>query len=325
MQKHGLNLENQLHLIQWLLPLALTGIVLIDEVKEHILNKHESFFSENFLVETIFFGVLGPAAVWLVLYWVRGMWQEREQDRQLLQQMYDELTQAQQHLEELHTQRGNLLNRLMTVQEEEHRRLAREIHDEMGQLLTGLSLNLKICQEAVPADFPAVHERLARTNTLVQHSIERAHRLMVDLSPAALDDYGLVPALRDELNQRLKLRGLTVNFATEGNVDHLPPDVTTAVFRISQEAVTNIIRHAGAQHVWMRLQQTGDALQVIIEDDGLGLNQKPETTANGYQPLGVLGMQERAAALGGRVELSAREPCGTRVFVWLPLPEQEKA
>ncbi|MFQ5577704.1 MAG: histidine kinase, partial [Anaerolineae bacterium] len=300
LQRYGLNIERQLQLVQWALPLILTIIVLVDEITEHIIGKHESLLSENFLNETIFFGVLGPAAVWLVLYWVRGMWSEREQDRQLLQQMYDELAQTQQNLEELHTQRGNLLNRLMTVQEEERRRLAREIHDEMGQLLTGLSLNLKICQEAVPADFPAVHDRLARTNTLVQHTIEQAHRLMVDLRPAALDDYGLVPALRDELNQRLKLRGLTVNFKTGGNVDHLPPDVTTAVFRISQEAITNIIRHAGAQQVWLHLQQTGPALQVIIEDDGLGLNQKPETTANGYQPLGILGMQERAAALGGR-------------------------
>jgi len=323
LQERGLNLEGQLHLIQWLFPLALTSIVLIDEVREHILDKQEAFFSENFLIEVVFFGIIGPTAVWLVLYWVRGVWQEREDDRRLLQKMYNELAEAQERLTVLHIQRGNLVDRLMKVQEDERRRLAREIHDELGQLLTGLSLNLKVCQEAVPKELESVHQHMARINTLIRHTIDQTHHMIMGLRPTVLDDYGLLPALQEELHHRLKPLGISIQLETNGSLEHLPPAITTAVFRIVQESVTNIIRHANARHVHLMLTCSAEELRVTVEDDGVGIPDLQLFSENNRQRLGILGMQERAAALGGQVEVSRRQPCGTRVQVWFPLEVEE--
>lgn len=224
---------------------------------------------------------------------------------------------------ELQTQdavRRQLLARLITAREEERRRVARELHDELGQLLTGLSLNLKLCQEAVLSDSQAAYERLAKANTLVRHTIEQSHQLIADLRPTVLDDYGLVPALREELIRRLTPLDIEVSLDTKGDVDRLPANVATAAFRIVQEAITNIIRHAHAHRVHALLQRTHNSLIVIVDDDGVGL---PEEGFDRGHALGILGMQERARALGGWLKVTSLEPHGTRVHLWLPLPKEE--
>jgi signal transduction histidine kinase len=215
--------------------------------------------------------------------------------------------------------RRRLLSRLITAQEEERRRIALEIHDELGQLLTGLSLNLKLCQQAVPDNLQPVQDHLLKASNLVRHTIEQAHCLITHLRPTVLDDCGLVPALQDELRQRLAPLGIAAHLETVGEVERLPADVTTATFRIVQEALTNIIRHANAQQVHIRLQRTADGLTVTVEDDGVGLPDEGYSNAYGRQPLGILGMQERADALGGRLEVARRRPHGTWVELWLPL------
>lgn len=315
----GLNIERQIHIVQWALPLVLTGIVFAYEISEHLISKGESSSSPDFLGEVYFFGILGPMAVWLVLWWIRREWREREGDKQALQQAYDELAEAQEGMNTLHAQRGELLNRLMSVQEEERRRLAREIHDELGQLLTGLSLSLKLCREAVPDDLATAHNRLTKASSVVRHTIEQSHRLIVDLRPTVLDDYGLVPALEEEMNQRLAPMGIEAEMDTKGDATRLPADVATAVFRIVQEAITNVIRHAKASRVHIQLQQIANGLTVTIEDDGVGLPGKDLRSPTGRSALGILGMQERARALGGWLEVAPRDPRGTRVHLWLPL------
>ncbi|MFQ5340118.1 MAG: histidine kinase [Anaerolineae bacterium] len=219
--------------------------------------------------------------------------------------------------------RRQLLARLITAREEERRRLAREIHDELGQLLTGLSLTLKLGQEAVGDDPQTARDYLDKANALVRHTIEQSHRLITDLRPTVLDDYGLVPALQEELNQRLAPLGIDAHLHTEGDIERLPAEVATAAFRIAQEAITNVIRHAHAHQVHVRLQQTADGLTVTVDDDGTGLPKEILNNRDERQPLGILGMQERAGALGGRLEVIAREPHGTRVHLWLPV--QKKA
>ncbi|MFQ5595080.1 MAG: sensor histidine kinase [Anaerolineae bacterium] len=319
MGTHGLNIERQIHIVQWALPLVLAGIVFTYEMAEHVISKDQPLSTPNFISEVFFFGLLGPLAVWLVLWWIRHEWHERERDKQALQQMYNELSEAQARLNTLHAQRGELLNRLMSVQEEERRRVAREIHDELGQLLTGLSLNLKLCREAVPDDLPTAHGHLIKASSVVRHTIEQSHRLIVDLRPTVLDDYGLVPALEEEVNQRLTPLGIEAELETRGNMKRLPADVATAAFRIVQEAITNVIRHAKASRVQIKLQQTAAGLTVTVEDDGVGLPEKGLSSLNGHSALGILGMQERAKALTGWLEVAARDPRGTRVYLWLPL------
>jgi len=244
-------------------------------------------------------------------------------------EMADTIQAGETEAEQLYTKleakdavRRQLLARLITTREEERRRLARRIHDELGQLLTGLSLNLKLCQQAVPDDLQTVHAYLAKTNALVRHTIEQAHGLITQLRPPVLDDYGLVAALRDELNDRLAPAGIETHMDTEGNLEALPAEVTTAVFRIIQEALINVIRHANAGHVYLRLQQRTNEVTAVVEDDGVGLPDQSANDPNGPQPLGILGMQERADALGGRLEVTHRQPRGTRVALWLPLGER---
>lgn len=320
---HGLDIERQLFIVQWALPFLLAGIVFIYETNEHLFTKHEALSSYNFLGENFFFGVLGPTAVWIVLWWVRREWRERERDKQTLHAMYNELAAAQARLNVLHAQRGELLNRLMSVQEEERRRLAREIHDELGQLLTGLSLNLKLCQEAVPPDLKTAHEYLARASTLVRDSIEQSHRIIADLRPTVLDDLGLVAAIQDEVHRWPRSLGLAVQLHVEGLDKRLPPAVETAVFRIVQEALSNVVRHAHANHVWITLRRSGGRLHVVVEDDGIGVPQNIERSVDGHPPFGILGMRERAAVLGGSLKVEPRHPCGTRVALDVPLMETE--
>ncbi len=215
--------------------------------------------------------------------------------------------------------RRQLLARLISAREEERRHLAREIHDELGQLLTGLSLNLKLSQQAMPDDPQAARDYLDKANAVVRRTIEQSHRLITRLRPTALDDYGLVPALREELNQRLAPLGIAAHLDTEGDVERLPAEVTTATFRIVQEAITNVIRHASARRVHVHLQRMTDGLTVIIEDDGVGLPGEDPGSSDGRRALGILGMQERAGALGGWLEVTRCQPHGTRVALWLPL------
>ncbi|RME55358.1 MAG: sensor histidine kinase, partial [Caldilineae bacterium] len=319
----GIDLERQLFIVQWALPLILSGIVFLDEFYEHIIEKKEPLITEPFLAEIFFFGVLGPTAVWLVLMWVRAEWRQREQEQKILQATYDELAAAQERLHTLHEQRGELLNRIMHIQEEERRRVAREIHDELGQLLTGLSLNLRVCRDAVPESLPQVRTQLIKINELVQQTIDQAHRIIVDLRPTALDDYGLVPALEEELHKRLDPLNIEVDMHVLGDVETLPPDHATAAFRIIQEAITNVIRHAQAQHVHVGLELRDEEFVVVVEDDGVG--PVAATGRDGARRgIGILGMRERAAALGGKVEVTRREPQGTRVRLWLPVSPEER-
>ncbi len=318
LERHGISLSQQLRIVQWGLPVLLSLIVFVDEIREHLIKKREIVFSENFLAEVIFFGILGPIAVFLVLWWVRGEWRERERAQAVLRQTYNQLAEAQARLTELHRQRGELLSRVLRIQEEERRRVAREIHDELGQLLTGLSLHLRHYQETAPPEFPQMREQMAYLNDLVQQTMDQAHRIIVDLRPTSLDDYGLLPALEEELQKRLDPLGVAYQVRVTGDPDCLLPEQATAAFRIVQEAITNVIRHAHAQQVTITLGCDQGVYELLVEDDGLGLDQA-STKEAGYQGMGILGMQERAAAMGGSVTVGPREPRGTRVRVLLPV------
>ncbi len=336
----GFNVQRQLSFLQWTLPILLFLIVVSDEAYEFIFDD-SPLWSKVFAIEVFIFGILGPIVVWFALGWIKAMWVEREQNHKALRQMYDELTNAQERLKALHGQRGELLNRLMSVQEEERRHLAREIHDELGQLLTGLSLNLKVCQGAIPPNLDQAHRYLTKANDLVQLTLEQAHSIIVGLRPTILDDYGLLPALKAELHQRLEPLGVQVRIETQGTIVQLPADVATTAFRITQEAVTNIIRHAQARQVQLTLHYTVGELLVDLADDGVGLQAKPcapieksqtsdrinsaaKAVSSGRQHLGIVGMQERAAAANGWFRLERGAPTGAIVRFGLPFGQNDE-
>jgi signal transduction histidine kinase len=214
--------------------------------------------------------------------------------------------------------RRQLLTRLITAREEEQQRLSRRIHDVLGQLLTGASLQLKFCEEAVPDDLEPVKTHLARANAVMHETIDQAHDLITELRPSVLDDYGLIPALEEEVKRRLTPLGIAGQVSRQGNVDQLTDEQTTAAFRIIQEAISNVIRHARADSVEIDLRCDSSELWITVDDDGVGLEGE---TAHRYRGTGISGMEERAAAVGGRVDVTPRPPHGTRVRLRIPVLE----
>lgn len=210
---------------------------------------------------------------------------------------------------------------LMRAQEAERQAVARELHDEMGQALTALLLNLGGLEHNLAgiADARSL-ERLAEARWLVEQTLSRIRALSLDLRPPALDDLGLVPAVRWYLDQLGQRSNLTVNFHVSGAEQRVPSNAALALYRILQEATTNVGRHARAGRLDVTLDCTPDALRLQIEDDGQGFDLAAlEATGSLRRSSGLLGMRERAAALGGECVISSELGRGTCVQVRIPL------
>jgi signal transduction histidine kinase len=222
-------------------------------------------------------------------------------------------------------QRYELLKRLITAQEEERRRVARDLHDDLGQDLAGLAVSLEAA-ERLWADQPEqAHAQLQGARALIAETTERAYAMILSLRPSALDDLGLAPALHAHAGRALKDTGIQFELDTRDLTRRLPPEMAIALFRTFQEALTNVVRHAGASHVRLSLAVRDGALAGEIVDDGRGFDPR-EVQANGFGPrgLGLLGMQERVAQCGGALEIISQPGAGTRVQIRIPLPETER-
>ncbi len=206
---------------------------------------------------------------------------------------------------------GDALRRVVEAQELERRRLARELHDQTGQELTSVLLGLKAVEEARSDEERA--EALAAVREQVVETLHDVRRLAVELRPKALDDFGLVAALEHLRDTFSEQTGMRVDL--EANVgDRLPSDVETALYRIVQEALTNIVKHAQARAVSIVLARSGHAVTAVIEDDGRGF-----TTGDRSDGLGLLGMGERLALLGGKLKLESSPGAGTTIVAEVPL------
>jgi PAS domain S-box-containing protein len=208
----------------------------------------------------------------------------------------------------------SLSHRLVEVQETERRYIARELHDEAGQALTSLMVGLRLLER--DADRPeAVVAGVVELKRMVDDVLEDLHRLAMDLRPASLDHLGLVAAVRQYLEAISERHGLVAQFETVRFSERLRPDAETALYRIVQEALTNVIRHAQATRVDVILEQRGDKLIVLVEDNGIGFD--PVTAMSGGH-LGLLGMHERAEMLGGTLVLESAAGAGTTLLVEVP-------
>jgi signal transduction histidine kinase len=202
-------------------------------------------------------------------------------------------------------QRKVLLRRLLGATEEERRRLARELHDEIAQLLTVIQLTL----HNMHVDSPG----MARANELLVKTQEEIHRIIHDLRPSLLDDLGLATAMRAYADEHLRRHGLAVGLEIEEPLASRP-EIETVVFRIYQELVTNILRHAAADQVSIELYARDGTLVLDVEDDGQGFD--PEARSEGA---GMTGMRERAALVNGTVRFDSEIGLGTHVVVEIPL------
>jgi two-component system, NarL family, sensor histidine kinase DevS len=205
------------------------------------------------------------------------------------------------------------LQRAVSAQELERRRLARELHDETGQALTSMLLGLATVESASTPD--EAHQAVQSLRALVIDTLQEVRRLATELRPAALDDFGLGPALKRLAQSAREHTGIDVQVETRLGSTRLPPEVETAVYRIVQEAVTNVVKHAGARHVSIVLADRDGVLVGVIEDDGRGFE-----TGRSTGGLGLTGMQERVELLDGRLVVESTPDEGTTLLLELPLP-----
>jgi signal transduction histidine kinase len=200
------------------------------------------------------------------------------------------------------------------VQEGERRYIASELHDEVGQALTSIVIGLQLIEKKAE-DPQAVRAELAEMNRLLDGVQEDLHRLAMDLRPASLDHLGLAAALRQHAEMISERNGLLVRFEMMGVKDRLPPEMEVAIYRIVQEALNNVVRHAHATQVDVLLQHREDCLALIIEDDGVGFD---PAVALKSERLGLYGMRERAEMLGGKLTLESSAGRGATILVEVP-------
>jgi signal transduction histidine kinase len=221
-------------------------------------------------------------------------------------------------LDDLHYKEAELrraLRRAVEVQEEERKRLSRELHDEVGQALTSTLIRLRALQGE--QDLETIHQRLEGMRYLTVQSIEELRRLAMDLRPAALDSLGIVPALRWYIQQAGERSGIQVGFVAPENMGRLQPEVELALYRIAQEGLTNALRHSQAQRVDVLLELGPHAVWLTISDDGLGFDQAAADSG-----LGLVGMRERIDLFDGAYRIETAPGQGTRLWVEIPLNER---
>ncbi len=223
-----------------------------------------------------------------------------------------------QHKEKL---RGELLKKAITAQEEERKRIARELHDDTSQALTAL---LYAAEEGMEmSDRAEVEEMLEGMRKLTVRTLDGVHKLIFDLRPTMLDHLGLVPALRWFAQSRLEPTGIRVTIQEKSAPRRLPTEVETALFRVVQETINNIARHAAARTAQISFDFCDEAVTVEVGDDGIGFDMielalSPDTGRG----LGLMGMQERIEVLDGEIEIISAPGYGTNVYIHVPIVER---
>ena len=222
---------------------------------------------------------------------------------------------AEEQLRASRTALRSLATRQQDIREDERTRIAREIHDSLGQALTALKLHLAAAQDAAAHEAPSLGHRLVETAAMLDDLVKMVRRIATELRPPILDQLGLPAAvewLAQDFSRRTGIGCKTTIMPTNGAISQ---ELATALFRIVQEGLTNISRHSGASLVEIGLGIESRCVTLEISDDGRGIT---EAATTGPGSLGILGMRERAAALGGVLEVVPRSGGGTRVTAWFP-------
>jgi signal transduction histidine kinase len=230
---------------------------------------------------------------------------------------------AERHYAEVEEARSELKQlsaRLLEIEEEGRRRLSRELHDEIGQTLALLQIEITHAAATAGGD-PEVHRaRLSRARALTERTVQTIRNMSVLLRPALLDDLGLVPALQFQLEDFIRRSNIACEFVDERVAAELPDTVKTCVYRIVQEALHNAEKHSGAKLVKVAVRQYPDRLVAEIEDNGCGFSLNEQGRPARSTGLGLLGMRERAAIAGGSLNIESAPGRGTRILLTIPLP-----
>lgn len=226
-----------------------------------------------------------------------------------------ERVRAESQLRESHEQLRALSVYLQYVREEERTRIAREVHDELGQALTGLKYELSVLPAEVPKPSKTLQSKTSSLCSRIDSIIQTVRRISTELRPGILDDLGLVAAIEWQANEFQTRTGIQCKVSTEMEEPQLNDETKTALFRIFQETLTNILRHAAAQSVEATLSLAGGRVRLEVTDDGCGI---PEGAIHSTRSLGLIGMRERATLLGGGFHIVSARGKGTTITVTVP-------
>jgi signal transduction histidine kinase len=261
--------------------------------------------------------MMAGLAAFFVIRFLRAF--QVENDRQITSLQEARLKEAKQR----ETLRGGLYKRVVAAQESERQRIARELHDETGQALTAIGLGLRgLTGSLRTSDKDRTKQNLHQLELLTAHSLDELQRLIADLRPSHLDDLGLSSALRwyaNTLQERVKLN---VHVEIQGEERPVASPVKIALFRIAQEALTNVIKHAQAKTAQVVLIYAEESVQVRVTDDGRGFDMDAAGSAKRVS-WGLKGMEERTSLLGGRSKVYSRPGEGTTVEVSIPYLQEE--
>jgi signal transduction histidine kinase len=224
---------------------------------------------------------------------------------------------AAQALQQANLRLQSLSSRMLQVQENERRHIARELHDEIGQALTAVKLHL---QSAQRQEGQKAKHSIEEGILITDHALQQVRNLSLNLRPSQLDDLGLIAALRWHVERQASVSGLSAEFHVDELESRLEADLETACFRFVQEAMTNIVRHAQAQQVWITVRQEGEILRVSVRDDGNGFDVTAAfRNAINRGSMGLLGMQERVTLAGGTLSVNSQPGEGANVAAEFPL------
>ena len=276
-----------------------------------ILNQEMFYDLFGFPVQLLRAAAAGVAA-YFVIRFLRSFEVETQQQISRLQE--ERVEEAQQR-EEL---RGVLLRRIVEAQEAERQRVGRELHDETGQALTAIGLGLRSVVVTLRHEEDKAADRLRQLERLVNHSLTELQRLITDLRPSHLDDLGLGATLRWYAGEVEDRSSLAVDVIVEGERRDLSPEVKTGLFRVAQEALTNVIKHADAEHIVVRLFYGPEYVQLNVEDNGVGFNPNIVRGDSSRPSWGLSGMEERATLLDGTYKLTSHDGEGTTIEVMVP-------
>jgi len=269
--------------------------------------------------------VTGEKAIGLLILGKKAVKSFTREQIQWTEAMVNQAAVATQNawlFEQVHTGRERLQSlsrRLVEIQESERRYVARELHDETGQALTSLMVGLRLLERDIGQP-EAVLTGITELKRIVDEVMGNLHRLAIHLRPASLDHLGLIPALRQYVDDISKRRNLFIQFEVVGVDSRLEEELETVLYRTIQEGLTNVIKHANATRVDIILKRRGDTLITIVEDNGVGFD--PSTPINGDH-LGLFGMRERLELFGGGLHLESTPGNGTTLLVEVPYETQD--
>ncbi|MDE3089620.1 MAG: sensor histidine kinase [Chloroflexota bacterium] len=237
-----------------------------------------------------------------------------------LNTMLERLAAHTRMIEASRAQVRRLSGQVLNAQEDERKRIARELHDDTSGSLARVLLNIEMLEDALPEQgLPEVRAKIRDTRVLAEQTLENVRKMIFGLRPTLLDDLGLAAAVRWYAKNSLEPTGIQVQFEASSNLGRASATIETALFRIAQEAITNIIRHADARHVRVQLTRAQSKVLLLVQDDGRGFDVSVKRESDGDHRWGLFGVEERVQLLGGAFGIESGEGKGTTLRVEIPV------